>query len=225
MFSKGLLLKGLLAWYVGFSVVMAIAPADRQFWAVASILPVLLVIWLMATYRTLPLSIISYVLITVYLTLHTIGVHYTYAKVPAGLWVGQVLELNRNHFDRIVHFSFGLLLAYPLKELFRMLAGVRGWLLYYLPVITILGLSGLWEIIESWVARAARPDLGLAVLGSQGDVWDAQKDMAAAFYGSFLAMLIIVAMRKYRASAETETAEETAYGLEEFPEEQSPQPS
>jgi putative membrane protein len=86
-------------------------------------------------------------------------------------------------------------------------------------------MSGLWEIIESWVARAARPDLGLAVLGSQGDVWDAQKDMTAAFYGSLLAMLIVAAMRKYRASEEAETGGDTAYGLEEFTDEQSPQPS
>lgn len=196
MFSRSLLLKFLLVWYVGFSAIMAIAPADRQFWAVASILPVLLVLLLVLTHRALPLSNTSYILVTLYLTLHTVGVHYTYSKVPAGMWLGQALELNRNHFDRIVHFSFGFLLAYPLEELFRLLARVRGWVLYYLPVITILGLSGLWEIIESWVARVARPDLGLAVLGSQGDIWDAQKDMTAAFYGSILSVLILLIYRK-----------------------------
>jgi putative membrane protein len=193
--SRSLLLKTLLAWYVIFSVTMAIAPANRQFWAIASVLPVLLVVWLVATHRALPLSSLSYVLITLYLTLHTIGVHYTYSQVPLGMWLGQVMDLNRNHFDRIVHFSFGFLLTYPLEELFRMLR-VRGWLAYYLPVMTILGLSGLWEIVESWVAQLARPDLGPAVLGSQGDVWDAQKDMTVAFYGSLLSVLLTVLFRR-----------------------------
>jgi putative membrane protein len=207
MFSRSLLLKFLLVWYVGFSVTMAIAPADRQFWAVASILPILLVVCLVVTHRTLPLSNTSYILVTLYLTLHTIGVHYTYAKVPAGVWLGQFLDLHRNHFDRIVHFSFGFLLTYPLEELFRLLTRVRGWVLYYIPVITILGLSGLWEIIESWVARLVRPDLGLAVLGSQGDVWDAQKDMTAAFYGSILSLLVLLIIRKIIRQAAESTEE------------------
>jgi putative membrane protein len=73
---------------------------------------------------------------------------------------------------------------------------VRGWLIYYLPVMTILGLSGLWEILESWVARVFKPELGLTFLGSQGDVWDAQKDMTAALYGSLLCVVLIVISRK-----------------------------
>ena len=226
MYPKRLLLKILLAWYVLFSVVMAIAPADRQFWAVASVLPALLVVWLVITHRAFPLSNASYMLITFYLTLHTIGVHYTYAKVPVGMWLGQILDLNRNHFDRIVHFSFGFLLTYPLEEAFRLLAGVRGWILYYLPVITILGLSGLWEIIESWVARMARPDLGLAVLGSQGDIWDAQKDMTAAFYGSILSVVLLILVRRLlHWPAESIQEEDVAMRAELIEEESAGQPS
>jgi putative membrane protein len=78
------------------------------------------------------------------------------------------------------------------------LARVRGWVLYYLPVMTVLGLSGLWEIIESWVARAVHPDRGMIYLGSQGDIWDAQKDMAAALYGALFCMVLLVAIRRYR---------------------------
>jgi len=223
MLSRSLLLKFLLVWYVGFSTIMAVAPADRQFWAVASILPLLLVVVLVVTHRVLPLSNLSYILVTLYLTLHTVGVHYTYAKVPAGMWFGQLLDLNRNHFDRIVHFSFGFLLTYPLEELFRRLGRVRGWMLYYLPVITILGLSGLWEIIESWVARIARPDLGLAVLGSQGDIWDAQKDMTAAFYGSILSVVVVLIFRKFIQQSDGSTEEEPALFVME--EESAEQPS
>ena len=79
-----------------------------------------------------------------------------------------------------------------------MLAHARGWLLYYLPVMTVLGLSGLWEILESWVASAVHPELGITYLGSQGDVWDAQKDMAAAFYGALLCVTLLMIARSLR---------------------------
>jgi putative membrane protein len=203
---RKLVVTALLIWYVVFSAVMAIAPASRQFWVAANILPVLFVIVLTMTRRLVPLSTGSYCLITIFLTLHTIGVHYTYSQVPLGGWMQQALHLNRNHFDRIVHFSFGFLLTYPLEEWFRVFTSVRGWLIYYLPVMTILGLSGLWEILESWVARIFKPELGLTFLGSQGDVWDAQKDMTAALYGSLLCVALIVAGRKVAERSRAESS-------------------
>ena len=198
MVRNKLLLGGLFAWYLLLSGWTAYGPVDREFWAIASILPACLVVGLIAMHRWLPLSPLSYVLITVFLSLHTIGVHYTYAQVPLGAWVDQALHLGRNHFDRVVHFSFGFLLAYPMEEAFRLLAHARGWVLYYLPVMTILGLSGLWEIIESWVAGAVHPELGITYLGSQGDIWDAQKDMAAAFYGALLCVTLLMIARSLR---------------------------
>lgn len=191
---------GLLLWYVIVSVWMAQTPADPEFWLLASILPTGFVIVLIVTHRMFPLSHASYTLITVFLTLHTVGVHYTYAEVPVGTWLQQALDLNRNHFDRIVHFSFGFLLVYPIEELFSLLGGLRGWLLYYLSVMTVLGLSGLWEIVESWVAGAVHPELGITYLGSQGDVWDAQKDMAAALYGALIFMALLLVMRSRRGA-------------------------
>lgn len=191
---------GLLVWYVIVSVWMAQAPADPEFWLLASILPTGFVIVLIVTHRIFPLSHASYTLITVFLTLHTVGVHYTYAEVPVGTWLQQTLDLNRNHFDRIVHFSFGFLLVYPIEELFSLLGGLRGWLLYYLSVMTVLGLSGLWEIVESWVAGAVHPELGITYLGSQGDVWDAQKDMAAALYGALIFMTLLFVIRCRRGA-------------------------
>lgn len=196
--GKKWLLIGLLLWYVGLSLWTAYEPADRQFWLLSSILPGALVLILVGTHRYIPLSHASYLLITFFLTLHTIGVHYTYAQVPAGTWFDQALPLGRNHYDRVVHFCFGFMLTYPIEELFRLTASLRGWLLYYLPVMTVLGLSGLWEIIESWVARVVHPELGITYLGSQGDVWDAQKDMAAALYGSLLCMVLLLLWRKRR---------------------------
>ena len=192
------LLWGLLAWYLLLSGWTAYGPVDREFWAIASILPACLVVGLIAMHRWLPLSTASYVLITLFLSLHTIGVHYTYAQVPVGAWMDQALHLGRNHFDRVVHFSFGFLLAYPMEEAFRLLAHARGWVLYYLPVMTVLGLSGLWEIIEFWVADSVHPELGITYLGSQGDVWDAQKDIAAAFYGALLCVILLMIARSLR---------------------------
>jgi putative membrane protein len=192
------LLSGLLLWYVAFSIWTAQSPIDPQFWMISSILPAVFVVGLMATHRVFPLSHVSYTLITLFLTLHAIGAHYTYAQVPIGQWMDQAFHLGRNDFDRLVHFSFGFLLAYPMEELFRLGAGVRGWLLYYLPVMTVLGLSGLWEIIESWVASALHPELGITYLGSQGDVWDAQKDIAVAFYGALLSVTILAVVRAAR---------------------------
>ena len=191
-------LVGLLLWYAVLSLWTAYAPADRQFWLLSSILPGFFVLALVGTHRVLPLSPASYVLITVFLSLHLIGVRYTYAGVPAGAWLEQAMPLGRNEYDRIVHFCFGFLLTYPIEELFRLTVPVRGWLLYYLPVMTVLGLSGLWEIIESWVARVVHPELGITYLGSQGDVWDAQKDMAAAMYGALLCMGLLLWYRRHR---------------------------
>lgn len=200
MVQNKFLLWGLLAWYLALSGWTAYRPVDPEFWAIASILPALVVAGLIAMHRWLPLSTASYVLITAFLSLHTIGVHYTYAQVPIGAWMDQSLHLGRNHFDRVVHFSFGFLLAYPMEEAFRLLAHARGWLLYYLPVMTVLGLSGLWEILESWVASSVHPELGITYLGSQGDLWDAQKDMAAAFYGALLCVILLVIVRSLRRS-------------------------
>jgi putative membrane protein len=194
---KGILVA-LLAWYVLLSSWTAYAPVDRQFWLLASILPGLLVLLLAGTHRYVPLSIASYLLITLFLSLHTVGVHYTYAQVPLGSWMDATIDTGRNHYDRLVHFCFGFLLVYPIEELFRLTASLRGWMIYYMPVMTILGLSGLWEIIESWVARAVHPELGITYLGSQGDVWDAQKDMAAALYGALLCTAVVLSVRWYR---------------------------
>lgn len=203
----------LLSCYLAFAAYMAIAPADRATWIVVNILPALLVVVLIATHQKLPLSRLSYVMITLFLTLHTIGAHYTYAKVPFGFWLEDTLGLHRNHFDRIVHFSFGFLMTYPLRELFTEIFRIRGVLLYYLAIITPLGLSGFWEILESWFARAVRPELGQAALGSQGDIWDAQKDMAAAFYGSLVCLALIILTEAWRRRAiipDTSTASDAS---------------
>jgi putative membrane protein len=188
----------MLIWYVVFFATMAIAPIDPRIWWGANVLPVFFVATLIASYRTFPLSNASYVLITVWLTLHTIAVHYTYPKVPFGMWLDTLFNFHRNHFDRIVHFSFGFFLTLPLLEIFRRRCNMKGWLLPYVVVMTVLGFSAFWEIIEAWVGQIAHPDLEQALVGHQGDMWDPQRDMASAFYGSLLYLGLLLLTGKLR---------------------------
>jgi putative membrane protein len=180
----------LLAGYLVFWGALGRAPLDPQNWVLSSILPLTFVGALVFGRRAMPLSGASYALICAFLALHTVGAHYTYAQVPVGHWLQGLLGLERNHFDRVVHFAFGLLLTYPLLEVFHRLTGARRPLLFYLVFVTQLGLAGTWEIIESVVAQLARPDLGTAFLGAQGDPWDAQHDMLAATCGTVVALLL-----------------------------------
>ncbi len=190
------LLSGLLLWYGLLWIWLAIDPVNRRDWLLENLLALALMILLTLTYRRFQLSGLSYCLLTFFMTLHAVGAHYTYAEVPFGFWLKDVLALSRNPFDRIVHFAFGALLVYPVREWLMRLAGVRGVWSYYMPVSTILAQSGLFEVIEAIVAVLVSPELGNAYLGTQGDEWDAQKDMASALAGAVLAMGITIVLSK-----------------------------
>ena len=176
---------------------LAIAPSYRHDWLLENALVAPFVILLVVTRRTFPLSRVSYLLVFLFLCLHEVGAHYTYAEVPYDAWVEAVtgrslqdmLGLERNHFDRLVHFLFGLLLAYPIREVFLRIAAARGFWAYYLPLDVTMASSMVFELIEWGAAEVFGGDLGIAYLGTQGDVWDAHKDMALASIGALLAML------------------------------------
>jgi len=136
------------------------------------------------------LSNLSYTLITLFLVLHVVGSHYTYAEVPFGFTLQRWFDSDRNLYDRLVHFCFGLLLAYPVREIFVRITRARGFWTYYLPVELSLAFSALYELLEWAAAAVVDPAAGLAFLGAQGDVWDAQKDMALAGLGAVVAMLV-----------------------------------
>src|SRR3970040_742036 len=114
--------QGLLAAHLVLSAVLAIAPVDRRDCLLENILPVLLFGLLIGTYRRFRFSDRSYVLIALFMALHAVGAHYTYEHVPAGYWIQQARDLQSNHFDRLAHGAFGLLLTYPVRELFLRLA-------------------------------------------------------------------------------------------------------
>ena len=152
--------QGLALWYLFFWLLTGISPVDRRDWLLENFLVLVFSGLLVATYRRFPLSDVSYVLITIFLTLHSIGAHYTYAQVPIGTWVKEVFHQGRNHYDRLVHFSFGLMLAYPARELFLRVANARGFWAYYLPLDVILALSAMYEISPEDGTLLRRFELG-----------------------------------------------------------------
>jgi putative membrane protein len=151
---------------------------------------------LVGTHCRFAFSNFSYLLLFVFAVLHAVGAHYTYTNTPVGFWVQDAFGLARNHYDRFVHLGSGVLLAYPLRELIRRRLHVRGAAAYLLPVVVLLAISASYEIAEHQAARIVDPELGLEFVGTQGDDWDAQKDMALALLGAILAML---ATASYRA--------------------------
>lgn len=190
----------LLALLTLLAVVLAFNPVDRADWALENALALGLVLLLWFTRKRFRLSRTSYVLIFLFLVLHEFGAHYTYSKVPyreawAALTGGEVGD-GRNHFDRFVHFSYGLLLAFPMRELFVRVAGSRGFWSYFLPLDMTLATSALYELVEWGAAMFFGGDLGAAYLGTQGDEWDAQKDMALAGLGAVIALLVTAAIHR-----------------------------
>ncbi len=178
----------LLAYLLLFAV-CAIEPYDRAVWWAENI-PVLMVVGsIIAFSRIHHFSNTSYVLMAVFIFLHTIGGHYTFERVPFD-WFSELFGFERNHYDRIAHFSVGFY-AYPLAEWMVSRRLVRtGWIVALFPLFAIISVAGIYEIFEWQYAISADPTAGIAVLGSQGDVWDAQKDILADTLGAMLVLTV-----------------------------------
>ena len=193
-------LVGLGIAYLLLWTALAFSPLDRGDWLLENLLAVVAVVVLTTTYRWFPLSRASYSLIFIFMCLHSIGAHYTYAEVPYDRWfanltgtsLNSLLGWERNHFDRAVHFCSGLLLAYPAREVFLRIADARGFWGYFLPLDLMMSTSMLFELIEWRITKLVGGDLGMAYLGTQGDIWDAHKDMALASLGALIAMVLTV---------------------------------
>lgn len=178
------ILGGLFAVVFALSAFRPHHPAD---WFLENALVVLGIVVLFALRQRMPFSRISYTLIFIFLCLHELGAHYTYAEVPYRDWF-PALAHERNHFDRLVHFTYGLLLAYPIREIFLRVGNVRGFWGYFLPLDLTMSTSMLYELIEWGAAEFFGGELGQAYLGTQGDIWDGQWDMGLAVIGSAIAV-------------------------------------
>ena len=195
-FGERRLLQALCFAYAFVWVVAALKPVNRTDWLLENLLVFAFVPLLVFTYRRISLSNLTYILIFLFLLLHAAGAHYTYSEVPFGYWLKATFNLQRNHFDRIVHLSFGLLLTYPVYEVLTRAVKLQGFWALLVPAAIIVSLSGLFEIVEGIVAWVVSPELGAAYLGTQGDVWDAQKDMALALGGAAFVAMVIAARRR-----------------------------
>jgi putative membrane protein len=183
-------LAGLGAVFLAVWCWAAVNPVHRGDWLLENYLVFLFVPLIVVLGFYFRLSNLSYTLVTVFLVMHVVGSHYTYAEVPFGYTLQHWWGSERNMYDRLVHFSFGLLLAYPVREVFTRVSRAKGFWGFYFPIELTLAFSAIYELIEWLAAANVEPSAGLAFLGAQGDVWDAQKDMAVAGLGSVITMVV-----------------------------------
>ena len=187
----------LLAAFGLFWLALAIRPHDRIVWVTENLITAIALAALVWTHSDWPVSDFSYTLVSVFLVLHTIGAHYTYARVPffavaetrSGVALIGFFGWTRNHYDRLVHFAYGLLIAYPAWELLERYASPAGAWSYVLSPSLIMASSMAFEVIEWRAAELLGGPAGSDYVGAQGDPWDAQKDMALATGGAILAMI------------------------------------
>lgn len=183
---------------------LAIQPLYRPDWLLENALIFVAIPLLVALHSHLPLSKISYSLIFVFLCLHEVAAHYTYALVPYDRWfesicgtsLNQLIGWDRNHYDRLLHLLYGLLITYPVREIVLRMSRARGFWTYLLPLLVLISTSTCYELLEWLAALVFDRDLGLTFIARQGDVWDTQKDMVLAATGSMVATLLIGAMNK-----------------------------
>lgn len=188
----------LLVLYACLFALLAISPVDRQTWFVENITVIIIVGTLSLLYvRKVRFSNTAYAFMAVLIYLHTVGGHYTFEKVPFD-WVTNFFGFTRNHYDRVAHFSVGFY-AFAIAEwlLSKRLVATR-FLLFTYPVFVIATVAMSYELIEWIYASNADPLAGAAYLGSQGDIWDAQKDMLADTLGAIAATTFFFWMNGYR---------------------------
>ena len=169
----------------------AINPLYFDDWLLENLLIFILVPIIIVTRKTFEFSLLSYLFITVFAILHVIGSHYTYAEVPWGVTLGECLGTDRNMYDRLVHMLFGVLLVYPVYEIYVRTVRSSAFWSYVVPFMIISAFSGIYEVIEWGAAEVVDPEAGIAFLGSQGDIWDAQKDMLLAKIGAIFTLGLV----------------------------------
>lgn len=190
-FKKRYFLNGLLGIYASIWIWAAINPVYPYDWFLENILTFVVIFSLIITYKIIPLTNQSYTMIAIFMSLHALGSHYTYAETPLGFWVQEWLSLSRNHYDRLVHFCFGLLILYPMREIILRTVTLNKSLASWFAFSLLVSFSTSFEIIEWIVAVIVDPKAGAAYLGTQGDEFDAQKDMVLAFLGGAISLALI----------------------------------
>lgn len=187
----------LLLWiYLIIWAILAISPNYRGVWIAENILTVLFIGLLVFSYRKFRFSNFSYTLIFIFMVLHSIGGHYAYNEMPLFDLIQNEFDLSRNHYDRVIHFLFGLLFFVPIYEvitrIFRVPEGWRGLLLTFLVVTSLKGGFEALEYGYLVVTRGGELNELLVTnyLGQQGDAFDAYKDIALGIFGAGIALVL-----------------------------------
>lgn len=187
-YAKGLGIALAILW-----AVLAVDPFDRSDWLLENLLVFVTVPLLVAYGPRLGFDDGTWTCLFIFFALHLVGAHWTYAEVPVGDIFG-----DRNHFDRVVHFCYGLLMAKPTLDLFAARARPQGIWMWIMPVLFLVSHGVIYEVLEWFAAELFGGGLGAAFLGTQGDEWDAQKDVALASLGSAIgvtAWLVLAGLR------------------------------
>jgi len=185
-------------------LISAYHPEKTFDWALENTLVFFFVAALVVTYRQFSFSNLSYLAIFLFLCLHEWGAHYKYSDVPLGEWMKPWLHTQRNHYDRVCHFTFGLMFSYPMREIAIRALRVTGAWRYYLPIECTLAVSAIYEMMEAGMASILTPERGEEFVGMQGDMWDSQEDMFMAGLGALVAMTIVYQVKKRQSSAAAE---------------------
>ena len=194
--QSGKFLKYLMIGYAVLFLILAVNPVDRMTWFVENLTVWIILAVIIGLYLGgIVFSRIAYALMFVLIYLHTIGGHWTFALVPFD-WVTNFFGFSRNHFDRMAHFSVGFY-AFAIAEwLWHKKLVANKFLLFTYPIFVIATIAMSYELIEWIYAATANPEAGIAYLGSQGDIWDAQKDMLADTLGAIVAVVLFFIIRK-----------------------------
>ena len=180
-----------------FVAVLIFATIEPNSWAVwvAEIIPVVGgLVCIILISRSFSFSSTAYALMFVWLLMHTIGAKYTFAEVPFD-WFNDLIGSNRNQYDRVAHYSIGFY-AYPVAEYLFKNKHCSKIVATLFGLFSIMSLAAGYEIIEWWYAELAGGDEGIAFLGSQGDIWDAQKDMLCDTLGAMTSLLLFWTQNK-----------------------------
>ena len=178
---------------------LGISPRSRVDWVLENLLALLLVMVLVGVYRRVRLSAVSISLVFVFLCIHELGSHYTYALVPYDRWcsaltgvsLNKTLGFERNHYDRLVHLTYGLLMVYPIREVLARITPLRGFWVGFVALNIILSTSAVYEIVEWIGGQFLGKDTAKAFVAAQNDPWDSQADMALAVGGAFFTLWVV----------------------------------
>jgi putative membrane protein len=191
--------------FVLFFIASCIAPPYAEYLLMQHVPTVLAAIVLLFLAHRLVISRISFLSIIVFLCLHTLGARYLYSYTPYDTWsqnligvrISETFGFERNHYDRLVHFSFGFLLAVPVQEIERRYLGLSLFVSSLLAIEFIIAMSAAYELIEWLIAVVFTPDWADQFLGQQGDMFDGQKDMSLATAGAIISICIMAASSRW----------------------------